>query len=342
MKARRDMAIALILIGVLIIGIIIFIRYFDLNFKNEENKLEFRISNKRNGEKEDTKGKTYEGIWLIESEDIKQCQPLIYVFGGMILDIQQINNEIIKGEISTIQSAPSNRIASVTFEALRSNNILKYLFSDDGWGNKGQITLEFLEDTLDLTIDLTDIGEGAMWGIGNGNFIFHRALPFEELEITELSRAPFEKYFSELEKGYLQPFKEFHLENDQLITFAILYYAYNHINATTIEKSEVDKIIYDFFGIKDIEHNSVFDYGIIYTNNSYTYPVVSGVSRIPIVEQIIECDSKYYIMFTFNYIDFETSGYNLDALMLATLEKGSEGSSMDYWLKEYKEIYKFD
>lgn len=86
--------------------------------------------------------------------------------GGTSIEIQSVSGTNVKFTITSISSAPSNRIASVTGEGtISEDGTVDYTYNDDYWGNSGNGTLLLKDNRIILSNHITGIDSSAMWMI---------------------------------------------------------------------------------------------------------------------------------------------------------------------------------
>lgn len=100
----------------------------------------------------------YDGTWATEGTG--------WVYGGLILDVYTLENEILL-ELTFHQSAPASRVAAASGNVLLSEmdgNRAKFFFDNDGWGNTGTVEVIFLDG--EICVDIADMtcDPYAMWG----------------------------------------------------------------------------------------------------------------------------------------------------------------------------------
>ena len=112
----------------------------------------------------------YNGTWAEES--------IGWVYGGLILDLA-IADGTIELELSYTQGAPASRIASFTHTASTEEikgNQLSFTFDDDGWGNLGNVVLDFSKETINCSIsDVKFYGSDySDWGFYDGKYTLYK------------------------------------------------------------------------------------------------------------------------------------------------------------------------
>lgn len=96
----------------------------------------------------------------------------IYSEGGCMLKVISISDNKISFEYTTIQSAPSNRVASIQINDVTFDDKgrAEFKFDEDGWGNRGTGRLYINKNkTLQVDISITGQNSEAMWNIGGCN-----------------------------------------------------------------------------------------------------------------------------------------------------------------------------
>lgn len=91
--------------------------------------------------------------------------------GGTMLELVKVDNGVVSFKLTTIQSAPSSRIASIEIEDLQLNEkgVGKFRFDDDGWGNRGKGTIAFKgNNKIKVSVEITKRASDAMWNISEG------------------------------------------------------------------------------------------------------------------------------------------------------------------------------
>ena len=91
--------------------------------------------------------------------------------GGTMLELVKVDNGVVSFKLTTIQSAPSSRIASIEIENLQLNEkgVGKFRFDDDGWGNRGKGTIAFKgNNKIKVSVEITKRASDAMWNISEG------------------------------------------------------------------------------------------------------------------------------------------------------------------------------
>lgn len=91
--------------------------------------------------------------------------------GGTMLELVKVDNGVVSFKLTTIQSAPSSRIASIEIEDLQLNEkgVGKFRFDDDGWGNRGKGTIAFKgNNKIKVSVEISKRASDAMWNISEG------------------------------------------------------------------------------------------------------------------------------------------------------------------------------
>lgn len=116
---------------------------------------------------------SFRGIWISSKKCIEK--DLVMEYGGIIIEILKIDGKKVKGTYTAVQEPPANRVASVDFEGTVSDNVLDYVFDDDGFGNKGTLRIVFGNDDIRATVKTEVSDENTSgWSLGNGRFEFRR------------------------------------------------------------------------------------------------------------------------------------------------------------------------
>lgn len=245
---------------------------------------------------------SYKGDWsLVVTEDEK-----LYLFtclkpyyGSTGINITDVNNNLVKGNIFSIQGAPSYRIATVDFEGQIENGTLSTSYKDEAWNYSGSLTINFANDKLVATITRDNTGTTSFWGIPEGVFPFVRPIDAKPVQITADEKDKLEKLLFPMAKDRIKPFEDGELTDEMIIKCIGV-----NIGAGFIDTSEFgDKvstyggnIIFDksimndlaerYFGI-GIKDNKSYDIAI-YESGKYTVPALGGVSEYPIVQLMMK------------------------------------------------------
>jgi hypothetical protein len=92
--------------------------------------------------------------------------PTIYEFYNNI-KIEKYDGNKMKVGITSTQSPPASRIASIEVKADFKDGILTFGYDDDNWGNQGQGTIQLTsENEINLKINQTYTNENANWSLG--------------------------------------------------------------------------------------------------------------------------------------------------------------------------------
>jgi hypothetical protein len=90
--------------------------------------------------------------------------------GGIYIEIESISGNNIKFTITSVSSAPSNRIAAVTADGvIGSNGIVDYIYTDDGWGNAGSGAIVLSDGKIFGTNNVKNRDSSAMWSLQDYN-----------------------------------------------------------------------------------------------------------------------------------------------------------------------------
>ena len=112
------------------------------------------------------------GVYLDGDTTVNE---IVHKTGGDILALEKVQDGKVSFKYTSIQSAPSSRLAQITIEDLEINEdgVGKFSFDEDGWGNRGIGTIAFKgNDKIMLSINISKMNEESMWDIGNGTSEF--------------------------------------------------------------------------------------------------------------------------------------------------------------------------
>lgn len=121
------------------------------------------------------------GMYLVQGTNVDE---VVQEDGGTMLELEKVYNGVVTFNVTTIQSAPSSRIANIKIKNLRldKNGVGKFKFNDDGWGNRGTGTIAFKgNEKVKINIKITRRSQDAMWNIAEGT---------EEYEYREDQKVP--------------------------------------------------------------------------------------------------------------------------------------------------------
>ena len=88
--------------------------------------------------------------------------------GGVILEIKSIKNNAVKFDLTSVSSAPYNRIAYIeNVSAEIVGGVVNFSFKDDGWGNSGSGMLVLRSGKVYVETSISKYDSNAMWDLGN-------------------------------------------------------------------------------------------------------------------------------------------------------------------------------
>ncbi len=112
----------------------------------------------------------YIGTWY--SKEINEPDD-IYTDGGSAVQIFSIDDRIAEISLSTVQSAPMNRVATTDkIYGEVNGNVIKFHFQNDGWMSSGDGTVTLLNDTIYTEVIYTYKESSALWSLDHSNIFY--------------------------------------------------------------------------------------------------------------------------------------------------------------------------
>lgn len=188
------------------------------DISNRQEKAE-----KEQGESDYSRYKGAWNIYMMEEETFTALEPAL---GRTAIDILEIDNNKIVGEITSVSGGPSFRMAEISFEGEVVDGKLISRYEDKDWEYKGELSLEFEEDYINANISRDEAEPRAMWGIPEGEFKFKRPIATEMVELNDEEKLEIEAVVDVLEEENLYPEIKILLQNteDQNIYYAYIDY----------------------------------------------------------------------------------------------------------------------
>lgn len=113
---------------------------------------------------------SYIGTWY--SKEITEPDD-IYKDGGSAVQIFSIDDRIAEISLSTVQSSPTNRIATTDkIYGEVNGNVIKFNFQNDGWMSSGYGTITLLNDTIYSEVIYTYKDPSALWSLENADIFY--------------------------------------------------------------------------------------------------------------------------------------------------------------------------
>ena len=113
---------------------------------------------------------SYIGTWyskeIVEPDDM-------YKDGGSSVQIFSIDDRIAEISLSTVQSSPTNRVATTDkIYGEVNGNVIKFHFQNDGWMSSGDGTITLLSDTIYAEVIYTYKEPSALWSLDHANIFY--------------------------------------------------------------------------------------------------------------------------------------------------------------------------
>jgi hypothetical protein len=165
----------------------------------------------------------YKGDWKLkvaEDEKLYLLSSLEDYFGRTALEIKSINNDVVKGTISSIQGAPSYRQASVDFEGEAKDNKLTASYKDENWLYSGKIELSFKPGEVAANITRDKTKETPMWGIPQGKFSFVKPIETKSITLNKKEIGELEGLLAPATQDSIGAFSSGELTDAMIVKFA--------------------------------------------------------------------------------------------------------------------------
>lgn len=162
--------------GIIIIIFVMSILVYSFIRTSHEN------TQKVTGFQEESDYKYYEGIWSTGGAEHRS----IIENGGTELEIKIQGRNELEGYLYSQQEI-SERIAEIEgIEGAIQNGELKYFFTDDGWGNCGELHIQFRQDEIYIEVKDFMLNDENTSGFGiSGSYSLTRSREIEnDIEIT--------------------------------------------------------------------------------------------------------------------------------------------------------------
>lgn len=113
---------------------------------------------------------SYIGTWY--SKEITNPDD-INTDGGSAVQIFSIDDRIAEISLTTVQSAPANRIATTDkMYGEVDGNVITFHFQNDGWMSSGDGTITLLNDTIYAEVVYTYKDPSALWSLDHANIFY--------------------------------------------------------------------------------------------------------------------------------------------------------------------------
>lgn len=114
------------------------------------------------------------GLW-VEKEDLNKPKEQLLTEGAVYFKLKSFDNNVLTGHFFAVSAAPSNRIADVEIKIRIKNGKGSFSYTDDGWGNSGEGTVEMKGSTLVFSFKETQSASMAMWRLGTHVFTLYKS-----------------------------------------------------------------------------------------------------------------------------------------------------------------------
>ncbi|WP_342563824.1 Ig-like domain-containing protein [Paenibacillus sp. FSL R7-0345] len=114
------------------------------------------------------------GLW-VEKKNIKKPKEQLLTEGAVYFKLKSFDNHVLTGHFFAVSAPPSNRIADVEIKTTLKNGKGSFSYTDDGWGNSGEGTVEMKGGTLEFSFKETQSDSMAMWQLGTHIFILYKS-----------------------------------------------------------------------------------------------------------------------------------------------------------------------
>lgn len=262
------------------------------------------------------------------------------------INITEINNNEMKGNIYSVKGAPSYRQAEVPFEGEIKDGKVTTSYKDEGWEYTGELQLILKDDKIEAKITRDEVEKPLMWGIPEGKFVFVRPIETVIVDMSEEEKNQLEKFLAPILKDSIQPFKQGELTDELIINFVGVNLAAGYLDTSEFgdrikeengeiqfDESVMNDLANQYFGTEIQEHQS--NELIAYEDGTYIVPALGGVSEHPVVELLLKDvnDEGIYYAIVDYMSEYPEEGLKLEYEDIITLEKTGL-----YTVKEIKEI----
>ncbi|KUP24942.1 Ig-like domain-containing protein [Paenibacillus sp. DMB5] len=114
------------------------------------------------------------GLW-VEKKNIKKPKEQLLTEGAVYFKLKGFDNNVLTGHFFAVSAPPSNRIADIDIKIRIKNGKGSFSYTDDGWGNSGEGTVEMKGSTLEFIFKETQSDSGAMWRLGTHSFTLYKS-----------------------------------------------------------------------------------------------------------------------------------------------------------------------
>lgn len=114
------------------------------------------------------------GLW-VEKENIKKPKEQLLTEGAVYFKLKGFDNNVLTGHFFAVSAPPSNRIADVELKTTLKNGKGSFSYTDDGWGNSGEGTVEIKGGTLVFSFKEIQSDSMAMWQLGTHSFTLYKS-----------------------------------------------------------------------------------------------------------------------------------------------------------------------
>ncbi|MCT4542212.1 MAG: hypothetical protein N4A63_01580 [Vallitalea sp.] len=210
--------------------------------------------------------KQYLGEWISSSQT--EFEEDIWGKGGNILEIEDINNEYLRGNYVSVQSSSANRIADFKFEGKIIGNKVKFKY-EDSFHTKGEGILKFKDDKIEVDLNQCTISEDntSGWCARGGTLIRSRIQKNrQEQSEIELGAAKADTFYvEEVIRGYENSMidainqNDFSLVEKLLLPNSNLYKSQKKLILNLHERGITEKLIdYDIVEIEGSEDGNIY------------------------------------------------------------------------------------
>lgn len=288
--------------------------------------------------KESSNFEKYKGNWKLKVEVNKELYLITSLeeyFGSTGINIIEINNGEVIGNVYSVQGAPSYRQAVADFAGKIENGKLKASYEDKGWEYTGNIELNFDNEMIAANITRDKMDSPSMWGIPEGKFTFIKPIDTDKVSMSDLEKKTLEDFLFPTTIDVIKPFAEGGLTDEMMINFVGLNLALGFLDTSeygdkvkgnadiVFDESVMDDLTKKYFGVEVKEHKT-FEI-TTYENGKYTVPALGGVSAYPQVQLLLkdkEQGNIYYAIVDYMF-EYPEEGQKLEYQHFIKLQKES-------------------
>jgi len=248
------------------------------------------------------------GDWKLQVEgdaDLYRMTAMIDFFGTTGIEIEDIKDNLVTGQIYSVQGAPSYRLAMVDFTGEIVDGVLKTNYEDINWEYTGEMTLTFVFDlespSIGAILTRDESETTSMWGIPAGEFTFIPPIETEYIPFNWEQQTSIEELSKLFNQNIFQPSDDGQLSDQMIIESIGMSIGLGDLNLSefgdqvkdgadvVFEVEVMDTLVERYFGRSLSTYETTGS--VTYADGYFTVPAMGGVSDYPVL-RILMADKK--------------------------------------------------